>query len=459
MLSPLILGILIFCNFIMAFTNSLAAKPHNYVIVENTFPADKIDDPHVLAFRKSYRKRQFQLAFVLTALDLSLLIPMKDSIFMMLFFVLLYITIGAGYLLQIRYIRKGHQLIVDNDWQLTEQPIQVDTQLLIEKNRKLVSPWWFALSLVMLILLTVVLHQQGMESLTWILLAACGFTLALFVLGWRAIGRLPVRALTDDSKINRQYNDLTKFYWSAFMVATSFFVNLIVYLPLLTMNASSRFFEVLMIIEFLLIFLFCGFTFWWLFRLRNKQDQLLTQTPSFRYAGDDYYWRYGVYYNPEDHRLMRPDRIGLNITINLARVGGKIFIGLIPAILIGAMIIVVVPLYILDYHPDPLTYQVKQESVILDGPLTKERKIPYADIEKLTLIDRLPATGMKVNGLATENYAIGSFKVGGKSAFLFVDHQSKPILRITTKERDYYYTNTNPAVTKQLYQKVRAHQQ
>lgn len=456
MLSPLILGILIFCNFIMAFTNSIAAKPHNYVIVENTFPADKIDDPKVLSFRKNYRKRQFQLAFILTILDLSLLIPMKDSIFMMLFFVLLYITIAAGYLLQIRYIRKGHQLIIENNWQLTEQPIQVNTALVIEKNRKLVSPWWFVVSFGLLLLLTFVLHNQGMESLTWILFITCGLTLALFVVGWWAIGRLPVRALTDDQTINRQYNDLTKFYWSAFMVTTSFFVNLVIYLPLLTVNLSNRFFEVLMISEFLLIFLFCGLTFWWLFRLRNKQDQLLTQTPSFRYTGDDYYWRYGIYYNPDDRRLMIPDRIGLNITINLARVGGKIFIGLIPILLIAAMLIVVVPLYVLDYHPDPLTYEVKQESVLLDGPYYREQKISFQDIEKVSLIEQLPPTGMKVNGLATENYAIGSFKVGGKSATLFIDHQSKPILKITTKKRDYYYTNTDSAVTKQAYQSIQA---
>ncbi|MGM0165898.1 hypothetical protein IGI39_000852 [Enterococcus sp. AZ135] len=457
MLSPLILGILIFCNFVMAFTNSLAAKPHNYVIVENTFPADKINDPLVLSFRKNYRKRQFQLAGILTLLDLSLLIPMKDSIFMMLFFVLLYITIGSGYLLQIRYIRKGHQLIVDNGWQLTEQPIQVDTQLLLEKNRKLVSPWWFALSFGVLILFTIMLHQQEMGSLTWILLSACGLTSALFVLAWWAIGRLPVRALTNDSTINRQYNDLTKFYWSAFMMATSIFINLIVYLPLLTMSNSSRFFEILMTSEFLLVFLFCGFTIWWLFRLRNKQDQLLTQTSSFRYTGDDYYWRYGIYYNPDDRRLMLPDRIGLNITINLARVGGKIFIGLIPAILIGVMLIVVVPLYILDYHPDPLTYEVKQESVVLDGPLYRESNINYNSIEKVSLLNKMPTIGLKENGLASVNYAIGSFKVDGKSATLFVDHQSKPILKITTKNRDYYYTNTDSTVTKKLYQKLQAH--
>nr|WP_261321730.1 PH domain-containing protein [Enterococcus raffinosus] len=424
--------------------------------MENTFPADKIDDPKVLAFRKNYQKRQFQLAFILTILDLILLIPMKDSIFMMLFFVLLYITIAAGYLLQIRYIRKGHQLIIENNWQLTEQPIQVNTALVIEKNRKLVSPWWFVVSFGLLLLLTFVLHNQGMESLTWILFITCGLTLALFVVGWWAIGRLPVRALTDDQTINRQYNDLTKFYWSALMVTTSFFVNLVIYLPLLTVNLSNRFFEVLMISEFLLIFLFCGLTFWWLFRLRNKQDQLLTQTPSFRYTGDDYYWRYGIYYNPDDRRLMIPDRIGLNITINLARVGGKIFIGLIPILLIAAMLIVVVPLYVLDYHPDPLTYEVKQESVLLDGPYYREQKISFQDIEKVSLIEQLPPTGMKVNGLATENYAIGSFKVGGKSATLFIDHQSKPILKITTKKRDYYYTNTDSAVTKQAYQSIQA---
>lgn len=133
MMSLMILIILIACNFIMAFVSSLAAKPHNYVIIENTFPADKIDDPKVIHFAKKYRERQFQLAFILSFLDLGLLIPMKDSSFMLLFFLLLYATIGANYLTTIRYIRKGHQLIIDNDWQLTTQPIQIDTKLVLEK--------------------------------------------------------------------------------------------------------------------------------------------------------------------------------------------------------------------------------------------------------------------------------------------------------------------------------------
>jgi hypothetical protein len=40
-----------------------------------------------------------------------------------------------------------------------------------------------------------------------------------------------------------------------------------------------------------------------------------------------------------------------------------------------------------------------------------------------------------------------------------VDYQSKPILQIQTKNRDYYYTNTDPTATKQLYQEVKKNHQ
>lgn len=241
-----------------------------------------MEEPQVLDFRKDYRKRQFQLAFCLSIAAFLLLIPMKESLFMMLFFFLLYLSIGSAYLLQLRYIRRGRQLIVANQWQLTDQPIRVDTKLVLEKNRKLVSPWWFVLSIGSLILLTALTARQGAGSLTWILFGICSVALVLFILSWASIKRLSTRALTDDSSINQQYNDLTKFYWSTFIVATSVFINLIAYIPILTMNSSSRLFSVLMISEFLLIFLFCGLTFWWLFRLRTKQDQLL---PKLRASG------------------------------------------------------------------------------------------------------------------------------------------------------------------------------
>lgn len=456
MMAPMILVILIACNVIMAFVSSLSAKPHNYVILENTFPADKIDDPTVINFSKKFRKRQFQLAFILTLLDLTLLIPMKDSSFMLLFFLLLYLTIGMNYLLTLRYIRKGHQLIIENNWQLPTQPIQIDTRLILEKNRKLVSPWWFLVSLCLIFFLSIVLYKQKNPDMAWILLITNGLIWFVMVFTWRVIRRLPVRPLTNDPKINQQYNDLTKFYWSTFSVFMSGLISLIVYIPLLTMTISTRFFTILTAIEFLLILLFCGASIWWLIRLRKKQDQLLTTSTTFRYFGDDYYWRYGMYCNPDDPRLMVPDRIGMNISINLGKIVGKIFLSLIPLVLIGAMAVAFIPLYVLDHHPDPLSYEIKSEAVILDGPLVKAQRIPFARIQKVTLIDHMPNRQIRTNGLATNDYAIGHFQIAGKPSVLFVDHQSKPILTIVTKDRTYYYTNKHSTETKHLYQELQS---
>lgn len=453
MMALIILVVLIACNFIMALVSSLAAKPHNYVIVENTFPAEKIDDPKVLHFSKSFRTRQFQAASILTILDFVLLIPMKDSSFMLLFFLLLYLTIGTNYLITLRYIRKGHQLIVENHWQLTTQPIQIDTRLVLEKNRKLVSAWWFLLSLGLVLLLSGLLYQRALPDLALMLLIINILIWGMMFFIWRVISRLPVRPLTADQKINQQYNDLTKFYWSSLSVFMSGLISLIIFIPLLTMKMDVKFFSLLTILEISLILLFCGASLWWLVRLRQKQDQLLTSTATFRYFGEDYYWRYGMYYNPNDNRLMIPDRIGMNISVNLGKTAGKIFLGLIPIILIAAMAVTIIPLYVLDYHPNPLSYEIKNEAVILDGPFVKEQNIPFDQITKVELTEQIP-TGIRTNGLATNNYDIGHYRIAGKSAVLFVDHQSKPILTITTNDHSYYYTNKKPAETKKLYQTI-----
>ncbi|MGO3913058.1 PH domain-containing protein [Enterococcus viikkiensis] len=455
MMAPMILGILILCNVIMAFVSALAAKPHNYVIIENTFPADKINDPQVLHFSKSYRKRQFQLAFMLSLLDLILLLPMKDSSFMLLFFLLLYLTIGANYFMMLRYIRKGHQLIIDNEWRLPTQPIQIDTKLVLNKNRKLVSPWWFLLTLGLNLLFSFLLYRQELGSLTWILLVTNLSVWLTLLVTWCVIRRLPVRSMTDDQNLNQQYNDLTKFYWSSLSVFLSVILSVLIYVPLLTTTINPNYFTLLMVVEFILIFFFCGSTIWWLLRLRQKQDQLLTQSTTVRYSGDDYYWRYGIYYNPDDRRLMIPDRIGMNISVNLGRIGGKIFMGLLPVILVIATLVAVVPLYVLDYHPDPLTYELKNETLLLDGPFIKKQTIPLNQIEDVALINQLPTRSVRTSGLATNDYATGYFRMDGKSSVLLIDHSSKPILKLGTKKRDYFYTNKQPAKTKKLYQEIK----
>lgn len=457
MANLIMVGVLIFCNIIIAFTSSLASRPHNYVIIENTFPPDKVNDPRVLFVASSYRKRLFQLALVMSLITLLLLTPLTDSIFMLLFFVFLFLSLGSMYWLQIRYIRKMHQLIVDNQWELTTAPIQIDTRLTLEKNRKIVAPWWFAVSFVLIFASNLYLYLQERTSFSTVMALSSLFIWGLFILIWLGIRHLPAKNLTDDQEINRRYNDLARFYWSFLTIGMSLILPIILFLPALSIFSDSRAFIFLTIFEFALLLFFMFFTFWWLLQLRKKQDQLLNQTASFRYNGEDYYWRYGFYYNPDDRRLMIPDRIGMNLGVNMAKLGGKLSMLLIAIILLVAMIVTVVPLYILDYHPDPFTATVTQQSISLDGPFVSERRIDFDKIEKVELVDQLSGKILKTAGMATNDYELGSFTVDGQTASLFVINDSQPILKITTKQRIYYYTNKTPAKTQTVYAKLLSH--
>ncbi|MGG5332182.1 PH domain-containing protein [Enterococcus sp. AZ163] len=445
-------GILVFCNFIMALTLSLAAKPHNHVIIENTLPVDKLDDPQVVTLAKQYRKRQFQIAFFLSVIEAILLLPMKDYLFMLLFFLLLMLSIGCGYYLQIRYIRKMRRIIEENHWQLAIASVQINTKLVREKNEKMVSVMWFVLAGG----LSLLLFYFAYATMGNLLLIATVLLIEFSLIGgWYLVSRLPVRALTNDQEINRQYNNLTKYYWSFLMVGMGIFFPPLIYFPLLSLNSWKNQFILLTAIEFAMLVFLVIFTVAWLLTLRRKQDALLDQSSDFRYQGDDYYWRYGVYYNPEDSRFMVPDRIGLNLSVNLAKTGAKITMALGGVVLLIALFISVVPLYILDNHPDPFTYTVNDKNVTLEGPFVSKRAIPLTKIQQVDLVEELPKRGLRTNGFATDHYAMGSFKLDGKAANLFIDHHSHPILLIQTAAKNYYYTNKSPAKTRKAYQEIK----
>ena len=127
--------ILVSVAFFMAFTMGIYANPHKNIILENTLPEDKLQDPSVQAIRKRYKKRLVQLAAVFSVLSLPLLFIPYDSILLFLFLLLLFSFIGSGYYLQIVYIRKMAALKMQNGWLLPKRPLLIDTQLVLNKNQ------------------------------------------------------------------------------------------------------------------------------------------------------------------------------------------------------------------------------------------------------------------------------------------------------------------------------------
>lgn len=446
---------LVIVNATMAFTLGLAAKPHKQVIIENTLPKERLNDPAVTALAKQYRLRLWQLAALVSLFSLSLLLTKRESFLMTFFWLALLLTLGLSYALELRYIRKMHALKVARGWQLPVAPLMVDTKLVQNKNRKLVSFIWLlpSLGLTLGYLWWLSLHDSaGFWPLSITALGLWLFSWAM----WLVIKRLPVRPVTNEAAINQQFNDLTKHTWSLLMVGLPYLLLLLLWLPQVMMNTTGFWSTLSSVVFGLAIAAGLYLTFWLLLRLRKRQDQLLQQVTDYRYAGEDEYWRFGMYINPHDSRLMVPDRVGMNIGMNLGRPAGKVF-GIASLILVfGLMIATLIPVYRMDFVKDAFSGKIAADTLVLAAPFAKKSQIPLHEIKEVALVETLPPDTLRTNGYGGENYLTGDFKVANKRARLYLNVRQKPYLQVITRNRDYYFSGRTPEQALALYTKIQS---
>ncbi len=177
--------------------------------------------------------------------------------------------------------------------------------------------------------------------------------LSLFIGGYYFIARLPVKPLTSDSKklISKSmiYFGIIGLFLMVF-IRLSFFAPLTI-LPTLTIVIDYTVAMALtFFVIFILLFVYVGFLFYYLFfnAQKNKINSFL-QAGDYRYGDDDQYWRYGIYINPKDPKTMVPDRIGMNLSINLGRPAGKIILAATGILTIAVLFFATVPMFINDF--------------------------------------------------------------------------------------------------------------
>ena len=451
----ILLLILISVYLLMALAGRIPANPHKNVLLETTLPGDKLNHPQVLQICRTYKKRLLQVAGIFSVATLPILFIPLDSLTMIYFFLVIFGFIGINYYLQIVYIHKMTALKITNGWLLPTSPILVDTKLVLNKNNKLLKFWWFLPSLFVTLggcAYSIVTLGFSFFSLVFISLSI--LIVGLFVISYYFISRLPVKPLTSNEKINQQVNDTMRRHWSFYLVISALVISPIAFLPAISIASPYEKAVLFSLIYLILIILFIGFTFYYLFDMRKKQDQLISQAKEYRYSDDDQYWRYGIYINPNDKRIMIPDRIGMNLSINLGRPAGKIALGITGLIVLVALTVATIPMLISDFSTNPFQLTTTDSGIKLSAPLTSTQKIPWDDIESVKLVDSVPENRLRVFGTASENYLTGEFKINNKPAYLLIFTKATPVLQIKTKETTFYYTNKESELTKQDYEMI-----
>lgn len=161
---------------------------------------------------------------------------------------------------------------------------------------------------------------------------------------------------------------------------------------------------------------------------------------------------------------MVPDRIGLNLSINLGKRSGQWIMGLLGLFILCITIVVVFPLFIFDFGQQQFQFDVTDNQVVLSAPFTTTTTIPIKEIKQVERVDQiatdyfneLPGSQIRVNGMATKNYLTGDFKIDDRQAVLYIDKQAQPVIKISTNNRDYYFAEKDSQETEELYSLLQA---
>ncbi|WP_348921911.1 DUF5808 domain-containing protein [Enterococcus rotai] len=447
--------LLVGVNFLMALAGRIPANPHKNIILETTLPKEKLQDEQVLTISRTYKKRLLQWAFIFSVAALPILTISYDSLTLIYFLVMIFGFIGTSFYLQVIYIRKMTTVKVQNNWVLPTSPLLVDTALVVNKNRKLISIWWFLPSILITLLGCIYSFTTlGFSNGNWIIGLISLLMSAMFLLFYYFIARFPVKPLTSDETINQQVNDQMRHHWSVLMAVSALVLSPLAFISVSSVSIPYEKMMLFSVGYAIFILGFVLFTFYYLFSSRKKQDQLIAQAKEYRYSDEDQYWKYGVYINPNDKRIMIPDRVGMNISVNLGRPAGKLALGIIGVLVLFSLIGASIPMVISDFSANPFELSTSHNGISLSAPLSQSRKITWDEIESVELINTLPKDRLKLYGTATENYLTGEFQINNEPAYLLVLSNKKPILEIRTNDKLYYYTNKDTKLTEKYYKDI-----
>lgn len=197
--------------------------------------------------------------------------------------------------------------------------------------------------------------------------------------------------------------------------------------------------------------------FWMLYGANRKLYEMKVRRGwgTGDYDGDCY-WKNGWYDNPEDNRLLVPDRFcAANYTMNMGKKAGKIVVlsG------IGLTLALLVWLNVMFLRVDFIPWEL----AVSDGKVSISSTM-YAisfskdDVKRAELLDAMPDESLrKTNGLSDNQQLVGEFRgseSGDSRIYVYRDHS--PVLKIELPEYTVYINSQKEEQTEEWYQMLEA---
>ena len=172
------------------------------------------------------------------------------------------------------------------------------------------------------------------------------------------------------------------------------------------------------------------------FAARRAQRRLTlgrTETPL---VDEDDYWLWGLfYYNPNNTHLMVNERVGMGMSMNLARPAAKWLMGITAAMI---LLLPLLGVWLMLEEFSPLELRLEDDAVVASQALSTYR-VGLEEITDAVLLEELPDC-WRVAGTGMEDLLKGSFNVEGYGlSTLCLNPESPPFLLLETADRAYFF--------------------
>ncbi|WP_300410927.1 PH domain-containing protein [Lagierella sp.] len=165
---------------------------------------------------------------------------------------------------------------------------------------------------------------------------------------------------------------------------------------------------------------------------------------------EDHYDIFG-YKNENDPRLFVPSKINIgNMEVNRARPAGKVILGIMIALIIGAIAAVPFVLSPTTYH-----YHIDKDKISISSKIYKDT-IELKDIKEIKLLDEFPKGDViRTNGTSLTNQNYGNFSIAEiGNVRLYQYKSSKKVIQIKA-DKTYLFNEETDEKTEELFNEIK----
>lgn len=427
-----------------------AAKPRKNIIIGTTVPYGAQTDPDVLKICRSYKKSLIIAGGVLLLLSAAVFFINRFTVVTLYLIIWLYAAMAAPFFLFVIYNGKMRALKEEKGWKSTnEGKTMVDVKAAVQEYPK-VSGWWF-LPPFLISLVPVVLAAKAAQ-VNWVFFWVLLFFAALvpmFYFFYRLIFRQKAETVDDNTQLNQALTRVRRYQWSKCWVLAAWITGLFNLSFGIFIEKPWPLFIAVAIYSFAILFV----TMRAEFKTRKAQNALMPQTGTSGYSDDDMHWIGGIlYYNPNDAHLMANERVGVGITVNMAKPAAKIIAVLVVLCLLAGVVLVGYGVF-MDYTP--VTLEIKGDTLVA-AHMSEKYVIPLGEITDVKMLDSLPPRVRK-NGTGTDNVNKGHFyssEIG--DCYLCLNPESPPYIMLEYSGEIYILGDSDAEKTQEIFAAVSA---